>query len=101
MFKPIIITKLSMKEIHHDVLQFVYGTRNLWRQEHCWIQKGVVNSDLPRNIKATVCYKNEHTNSIISKLDMTPKECRENLKHIYIFTVKDEYRESLLTLPLL
>ena len=24
--------KVSMEEIHYHVLQFVYGTRNLWRQ---------------------------------------------------------------------
>ena len=30
-----------MKETHHHVLQFVYGTRNLWRQGQCLIQGGV------------------------------------------------------------
>ena len=28
-------------ETHHHVLQFVYGTRNLWRQGQCSIQGGV------------------------------------------------------------
>ena len=32
MFRPIETTELSMEETHYHVLQFVYGTRNLWRQ---------------------------------------------------------------------
>ena len=40
-------------------------------------------SDPPRNMKTTIFYNNEHTNIIISKLDITPEECRENLKHIH------------------
>ena len=31
----------SMEETHHYVFQFVYGTRNLWRQGQCSIQGGV------------------------------------------------------------
>ena len=29
---------LRMEKIHHHVLQFVDGTRNLWRQSQCWMQ---------------------------------------------------------------
>ena len=35
------------------------------------------------NMKTTIFYNNEHTNIIISKPDITPEECRENLKHIH------------------
>ena len=31
-------TGLSMEKIQHHVLQFVDGTRNLWRQGQCWMQ---------------------------------------------------------------
>ena len=41
----------------------------------------------PRNMKAMTISKqfhnNEHTNIIISEPDITPEECRENLKHIH------------------
>ena len=30
-------TGLSLEKIHHHVLQFVDGTRNLWRQGQCWM----------------------------------------------------------------
>ena len=46
-----------------------------------------------RNIKATIFHNNEHTNIIISKLDLTPKECRENLKHIHT-TIISQYLSS-------
>ena len=36
-------------------------------------------------MKASIFHNNEHTN-IISKPDITPEECRENLKHIHITT---------------
>ena len=39
-------------------------------------------SDSPRNMKASIFHSNEHTNIIISEPDVTPEECRENLKHI-------------------
>ena len=32
MFRPSETTEVSMEETHHHVLQFVYGTKNLWRQ---------------------------------------------------------------------
>ena len=32
------VTGLRMEKIHHHVLQFVDGTRNLWRQGQCWMQ---------------------------------------------------------------
>ena len=32
MFRLSETTEVSMEETHHHVLQFVYGTRNLWRQ---------------------------------------------------------------------
>ena len=41
MFRPSETTEVSMEETHHHVLQFVYGTRNLWRQGQCSIQGGV------------------------------------------------------------
>ena len=41
MFRPSETTEVSMEEIHYHVLQFVYGTRNLWRQGQCLIQGGV------------------------------------------------------------
>ena len=39
-------------------------------------------SDPPRNMKATIFHNNKYTYIIISKLHITPEECRENLKHI-------------------
>ena len=30
--------KVSMEETQHHILQFVYGTRNLWRQGQCSIR---------------------------------------------------------------
>ena len=41
MFRPSETTEVSMEETHHHVLQFIYGTRNLWRQGQCSIQGGV------------------------------------------------------------
>ena len=41
------------------------------------------HSDLPRNIKTIIFYDNEHTNIIILEPDITPVECRENLKYIH------------------
>ena len=41
MFRPSETTEVSMEETHYHVLQFVYGTRNLWRQGQCSIQGGV------------------------------------------------------------
>ena len=40
-------------------------------------------SDPPRNTKVTMFHINEHTNIIISELDITPEEYKENLKHIH------------------
>ena len=37
--------RVSMEETHHHVLQFVYGTRNLWRQGQCSMQGGVGDQD--------------------------------------------------------
>ena len=34
-------------------------------------------------MKATIFHNNEHTNIIISKVDITSEEYRENFKHIY------------------
>ena len=47
----------------------------------------------PRNMKATIFHNNGHTNIIISKLDITPEECRENLKHIHT-TITSQYLNS-------
>ena len=44
-------------------------------------------------MKATTFHNNEHTNIIISKPDITPKECRENLKHIHA-TITSQYLSS-------
>ena len=30
-----------MEEIHHHILLFAYGIRNLWKQGQCWIQEEV------------------------------------------------------------
>ena len=30
--------RTKMEKIHHHVLQFVDGTRILWRQGQCWMQ---------------------------------------------------------------
>ena len=42
-------------------------------------------------MKATTFYNNEHTNIIIRKPDITPEECRENLKDIYT-TITSQYQ---------
>ena len=47
--------------------------------------------NLPRNMKATIFHNNEHTNIIISKPDITPGECRKNLKHIHT-TIISQYK---------
>ena len=49
--------------------------------------------NLPKNMKAMIYHDNEHTNIIISKPDITPEECRENLKHIYT-TITSQYLSS-------
>ena len=36
-----------------------------------------------RNIKATIFHNNEHTNIVISEPNITPKKCKENLKHLH------------------
>ena len=41
------------------------------------------HSDSPRNMKSAIFHNNDHTNTIISDLDITPEEGRENLKHIH------------------
>ena len=46
----------------------------------------------PRNMKATIFQNNEHTN-IISEPDITPEECRENLKHIHTI-ITSQYLSS-------
>ena len=37
--------RTKLEETHHHVLQFVYGTRNLWRQGQCLMQGGVGNQE--------------------------------------------------------
>ena len=44
-------------------------------------------------MKATIFYNNEHTNIITSEPDITPEECREDLKHIHI-TITSQYLSS-------
>ena len=50
-------------------------------------------SDPPGNMKATILHNNEQTNIIISEPDITPEECRENLKHIYTI-ITSQYLSS-------
>ena len=47
----------------------------------------------PRNMKSTIFDSNEHTNIIILKPDITPEECRENLKHLHT-TITSQYLSS-------
>ena len=47
----------------------------------------------PRNMKATIFHNNEHINIIISKPDITPEKCRENLKHIHT-TITSQHLNS-------
>ena len=47
-------------------------------------------SDPPRNMKVTIFYNNEYTNIIISKPDITPEECKEELKHNHT-TITSQY----------
>ena len=44
-------------------------------------------------MKATIFHNNEHTNIIISKPDITPEECRKNLKEIHT-TITSQYLSS-------
>ena len=44
-------------------------------------------------MKAAIFHNNEHTNIIISKPEITPEECRENLKHIHT-TITSQYLSS-------
>ena len=44
-------------------------------------------------MKAAIFYNNEHTNIILSKLDITPEKCRQNLKHIHT-TITSQYFSS-------
>ena len=37
----------------------------------------------PKNVKTTTFHNNDHTNIIIPDPDITPEECKENLKHIH------------------
>ena len=51
------------------------------------------HSDPPRNMKAIIFYNNKRINIIISKLNITPEECRENIKHIHT-TITSQYFSS-------
>ena len=58
-------------------------------------------SDLLTNMKATIFHSTMSTfNIIISDPNITPEECRENLKHIYI-TITSQYLSSRKTTKLL
>ena len=48
------------------------------------------HSNPPRNMKATISYRNDHTDIIISDPDIKPVECKEKLKHIHI-TITSQY----------
>ncbi|XP_037795537.1 uncharacterized protein LOC119590850 [Penaeus monodon] len=50
MFRLNETTELSMEEIHHPVLPFVRGTRNLWRQGQYWIERGAGDQEHLRKI---------------------------------------------------
>ena len=50
------------------------------------------HSDPPRNMTSTIFHNNEHTN-VISKVHLTPEECKENLKHIHT-TIISQYLSS-------
>ena len=41
------------------------------------------HSDTPRNMKTTIFINNNYTNIIISDPEITPEECRENIKQIH------------------
>ena len=49
-----------------------------------------VHSDLPQTIKSTIFYHNDHTNFIIPDPEITPEECKKNLKDIYT-TIISQY----------
>ena len=49
-------TETSVEGILHCVLQFENGTRNLWRQEQCWIKGGVSNEEHLRKTLINVCF---------------------------------------------
>ena len=51
------------------------------------------DSNPPRNMKATIFHKNEYTDSITSDPDITPEECKANLKHIHT-TITSDYLKS-------
>ena len=51
-------------------------------------------------MKATIFHNNEHTNILISKPNITPEECQENLKHIHTI-VTSQYLSSKKTTKLL
>ena len=51
--------------------------------------------NLPRNMKSTIFYNNEHTNIIISKSDITPEECSKNLSSS-AFTLPSPHNTSVL-----
>ena len=44
-------------------------------------------------MKATIFHNNKHNDIIISKLDIIPEECRENLKLIHT-TITSQYFSS-------
>ena len=48
----------------------------------------------PTNMKATIFHNNKHINIIISKPDITPEECRENIKHTYITYITSDLEKN-------
>ena len=52
MFRPSETTEVSMEETHHHFLQFVYGTRNLWRQGQCLMQEGLGDQEHLKKISS-------------------------------------------------
>ena len=52
MFRPSETTEVSIEETHHHVLQFVYGTRNFWRQGQCSMQGGMGDQEHLKKISS-------------------------------------------------
>ena len=51
-------------------------------------------------MKVPILHNNKHTNIIISEPDITPEECRENLKHIHT-TITSQYLNSRKTIKVI
>ena len=61
--------------------------KQLTKTQTCPLHDLNAYSDRPRNIKATIFHKNEHTKIIISQPNITFEKCTENLKHYYLLKI--------------